>query len=64
VPDRVQIDTARNRQNGIQNHAISGSHPGLNRTAVISTIAENVFLPLLASSSAVLLQVQASTGNQ
>jgi hypothetical protein len=34
VPDRVQIDTTRNRQNGIQNHAISGSHPGLNRTAV------------------------------
>jgi hypothetical protein len=34
VPDRVQIDTTLNRQNRIQNHAVKGSRPGLNRTAV------------------------------
>src|SRR6266436_1684526 len=34
VPDRVQIDTTLNRQNCIQNHAVKGRRPGLNRTAV------------------------------
>jgi hypothetical protein len=36
VPDRVQIDTTPNRQNGIQNHALNSTYPGINRTAVIS----------------------------
>src|SRR5690348_17463349 len=34
VPDRVQIDTTPNRQNGIQNHALNSTYPGINRTAV------------------------------
>jgi len=34
VPDRVQIDTTLNRQNPVQNHAITGRRSGLNRTAV------------------------------
>src|SRR5580700_5898259 len=35
VPDRVQIDTTLNRQNPVQNHAVTGRCSGLNRTAVI-----------------------------
>jgi hypothetical protein len=34
VPDRVQIDTTLNRQNPVQNHAVTGRRSGLNRTAV------------------------------
>jgi hypothetical protein len=34
VPDRVQIDTTLNRQNPVQNHAVTGKRSGLNRTAV------------------------------
>jgi hypothetical protein len=35
VPDRVQIDTTLNRQNPVQNHAVTGRRSGLNRTAVL-----------------------------
>jgi hypothetical protein len=34
VPDPVQIDTTLNRQNRIQNHAVKGRRPLLNRIAV------------------------------
>jgi hypothetical protein len=34
VPDPVPIDTTLNRQNCIQNHAVTGRRSGLNRTAV------------------------------
>jgi hypothetical protein len=34
VPDRVQIDTTLNRQNPVQNHAVTGRRSELNRTAV------------------------------
>src|SRR5216684_3599396 len=38
VPDPVQIDTTLNRQNCIQNHAVKGRRPFLNRTAVLKDI--------------------------
>src|ERR1700747_1730811 len=34
VPDRVQIDTTLNRQNPVQNHAVTGRRSEVNRTAV------------------------------
>src|ERR1700737_746558 len=40
VPDRVQIDTTLNRQNPVQNHAVTGRRSGLNRTAVDSSHVE------------------------
>jgi hypothetical protein len=38
VPDPIQIDTTLNRQNCIQNHAVKGRRPLLNRTAVNHSI--------------------------
>src|ERR1700741_2838724 len=35
VPDRVQIDTTLNRQNPVQNHAVTGRRSEFNRTAVV-----------------------------
>jgi hypothetical protein len=39
VPDRVQIDTTLNRQNPVQNHAVTGRRSELNRTAVVVGIS-------------------------
>jgi hypothetical protein len=50
VPDRVQIDTTLNRQNCIQNHAVKGRRPLLNRTAVDLTIVTTFALLGLALS--------------
>jgi MFS family permease len=38
APMFFQIDTTLNRQNPVQNHAVTGRRSGLNRTAVVSGI--------------------------
>jgi hypothetical protein len=48
VPDRVQIDTTLNRQNCIQNHAVNGKRPGLNRTTVIDQVKSSIVKPAIA----------------
>jgi UDP-N-acetyl-D-mannosaminuronate dehydrogenase len=50
VPDPVQIDTTLNRQNCIQNHAVKGRRPLLNRTAVIVGITFKEDVPDLRNS--------------
>ena len=60
VPDPVQIDTALNRQNCIQNHVVKDRRPLLNRTAVSmvdKTLQQSRDMALETSGNASLVRV-------